>query len=71
MKNLAQLSVLVSNFSIPTEDLDSLLLEVTKAGHLADLQHLQVYQWGDISLETILYLIDQARDISSILIGCL
>ena len=66
LTNLQQLSVLVSNFSIPAEDMDSLLLEVTKAGNLASLQYLQIYQWGDISLETILYLIDQAKQLRTI-----
>ena len=66
LNNLKQLSILVSNFSIPAEDLDSLLLEVTKAGNLQYLQYLQVYQWGDISLETILYLIDQAQHLTTI-----
>ena len=66
LDNLKQLSILVSSFSIPAEDLDSLLLEVTKAGHLSSLQYLQIYQWGDISLETILYLIDQAQHLTTI-----
>ena len=64
--NLARLSILVSTFSIPAEDMDSLLLEVTKTGHLASLQYLQLYQWGNISLETILYLIDQAKQLTTI-----
>ena len=65
LKCLRQLSVLVSSFSIPSGEMDSLLLEVVKAGGLASLQYLQCYQW-DVSLETILYMIDQTPALNTI-----
>ena len=65
LKHLRQLSVLTSSFSIPAGEMDSLLLEVVKAGGLASLQYLQCYQW-DVALETVLYLIDQTPSLTTI-----
>ena len=65
LRDLRQLSIFVTSFSISAGEMDSLLLQVVKAGRLAELQVLQCYQW-EVALETILYLIDQTPSLTAI-----
>ena len=65
IKTLERLSVYVHGFNFPSGFMDQLLLNSVKNGNLAQLRFLQFYHW-EVSLETLLYLIDQSSELRTI-----
>lgn len=65
IQDLLSLSIFVHSFSVPSGQFDSMILEMVKAGNLSKLTTLQCFQW-EVSLDTMLYLIDQSPFLSCI-----
>jgi len=63
--NLESLSIFVHSFSVPSGQFDAMILNMVKAGNLAQLKTLQCFQW-EVSLDTMLYLIDQTIGLKTI-----
>jgi len=63
--NLATLSIFVHSFSVPTGQFDAMILNQVKCGNLSKLETLQCFQW-EVSLDTMLYLIDQSTQLRKI-----
>merc|ERR1719209_2549570 len=63
--NLASLSIFVHSFSVPSGQFDAMILNMVKAGNLLQLRTLQCFQW-EVSLDTMLYLIDQTKGLKTI-----
>jgi len=63
--NLATLSIFVHSFSVPTGQFDAMILNQVKCGNLTKLETLQCFQW-EVSLDTMLYLIDQSTQLRKI-----
>jgi len=61
--DLSSLSIFVHSFSVPTGQFDAMILNQIKSGNLANLQTLP--QW-EVSLDTMLYLIDQSTKLTRI-----
>ena len=59
IKKLEKLSIYVHGFNFNSGVMDQLILNLVKNGHFSQLQYLQCYYW-EVSLETLLYLIDQS-----------
>ena len=63
--NLETLSIFVHSFSVPSGQFDAMILNMVKAGNLSQLKTLQCFQW-EVSLDTMLYLIDQTPGLATI-----
>ena len=59
VRTLEKLSIYVHGFNFSSGMMDQLLLNLVKNGNLDKLEYLQCYHW-EMSLETLLYLIDQS-----------
>jgi len=63
--DLESLSIFVHSFSVPSGQFDAMILNMVKAGNLLQLKTLQCFQW-EVSLDTMLYLIDQTKGLRTI-----
>eukprot|EP00092_Neocalanus_flemingeri_P033846 GFUD01036807.1.p1 GENE.GFUD01036807.1~~GFUD01036807.1.p1 ORF type:complete len:552 (+),score=114.11 GFUD01036807.1:151-1806(+) len=63
--DLQSLSIFVHSFSVPSGQFDAMILNMVKAGNLSRLRTLQCFQW-EVSLDTMLYLIDQTPGLATI-----
>ena len=65
IRDLEKISIYVHGFNFAPGVMDQLILQLVKCGNLAKLRYIQFYHW-EVSLETLLYLIDQSIHLHTI-----